>query len=75
MKCEGKCHLKKELEKEEKKEKAPSGNIKEKHEVWLAQELPCLQKEIILPDAQHHFTYQQQDLEGFALPVFRPPVC
>lgn len=32
MHCEGKCHLKKELEKEEKKESAPTGNSKEKIE-------------------------------------------
>lgn len=74
MGCEGKCHLKKELAKEEKKEQAPSGNMKEKHEVWLAQELPNLQQEEILHAIEHHFSYSARNLPGFVLPVFHPPV-
>ncbi|MCG3167054.1 MAG: hypothetical protein POELPBGB_02837 [Bacteroidia bacterium] len=36
--CEGKCHLKKELQKEDKKENTPTGSSKEKFEVNLFSE-------------------------------------
>ncbi len=35
MHCEGKCHLKKELDKEQKSESTPTGNSKEKFEITL----------------------------------------
>lgn len=43
MHCEGKCHLKKELDKEEKKESTPTGSSKEKVEITLFNEsIPVL---------------------------------
>ncbi len=33
--CEGKCHLKKQLEEEEKKEQAPFSSKEDKHEIQL----------------------------------------
>jgi hypothetical protein len=33
MHCNGKCHLRKQLQKEDKKENSPSNNIKEKFEI------------------------------------------
>ncbi|MCC6601467.1 MAG: hypothetical protein IT223_12465 [Crocinitomicaceae bacterium] len=41
MKCDGKCHLKKELEKEEKKNTGPLASSKEKKEEQLCQEVKC----------------------------------
>lgn len=38
MHCDGKCHLKKELDKEEKKEQSPVNPVKEKNEVQLFSE-------------------------------------
>ncbi|MGE0635919.1 MAG: hypothetical protein AB7G44_17465 [Bacteroidia bacterium] len=38
MHCEGKCHLKKELDKEEKSENTPAGSGKEKFEITLFNE-------------------------------------
>lgn len=35
MQCEGKCHLKKQLDKEEKKEQSPANPVKEKNEIQL----------------------------------------
>ena len=35
MHCNGKCHLKKELQKEEKKDQSPFSSVKEKMEVQL----------------------------------------
>src|ERR1700758_1201773 len=35
MHCNGKCHLKKELQKEEKKDQSPFSNVKDKVEVQL----------------------------------------
>lgn len=35
MHCEGKCHLKKELDKEKKKEQSPANPLKEKNEIQL----------------------------------------
>lgn len=38
MHCNGKCHLKKQLQKEDKKENAPSGNLKNKSELQFFSE-------------------------------------
>lgn len=35
MQCNGKCHLKKELDKEESKEQSPVNPVKEKNEIQL----------------------------------------
>lgn len=38
MHCDGKCHLKKQFEKEEKKEQSPSNSGKEKNDIQLFSE-------------------------------------
>ncbi len=71
--CEGKCHLKKELQKEDKKESTPAGSSKEKFEITLFNSFH--KQEIVfettLPTSQ--FLYILFLSEKHLTPVFHPP--
>ena len=73
MHCEGKCHLKKELQKEDKKESTPTGSSKEKFEITLFNSFH--KQEIVfetaLPNSQ--FLYTLFLSEKHLTPVFQPP--
>lgn len=72
--CNGKCHLKKQLAKEEKRESAPSNNLKEKSEIQLFSQ----KAETVFPD---HFATGNLSFAPFQLTkpfspsftVFHPP--
>lgn len=74
MHCEGKCHLKKELDKEEKKEQSPANPIKEKNEVQLfsekRNEINFLSTEVsINVNSLYQFSVTDQHLFS----IFHPP--
>jgi len=71
--CEGKCHLKKELDKEEKSESTPSGSSKEKFEITLF--IPVHEQKIVIEETviKPVFGYTASLTEKFAVPVFHPP--
>lgn len=75
MQCEGKCHLKKQLDKEEKKEQLPANPIKEKQEIQLlfsennfdiSQFTTSIQNELI---AFYSFPFSDQHIHA----IFHPP--
>ncbi|MGQ0827392.1 MAG: hypothetical protein ACT4ON_03240 [Bacteroidota bacterium] len=76
LKCNGKCHLKKQLEKEEKKENAPSNNIKTKTEIQFFSEdkLFAFLNNIRKQD-QHHSLYLFSESDSHLSSVFHPPAC
>ncbi len=73
MHCEGKCHLKKELDKEEKSGNTPTGNCKEKFEITLYNTIH--EEEIIFEDLiiKPVFTYSTILTDKVVFPVFHPP--
>lgn len=72
MNCNGKCHLKKQLEKEDKKEEAPT-SLKEKSEVQFysapASTTFVYTSTFILHNTLYIVTYP--DTPGYA--IFHPP--
>lgn len=73
MHCEGKCHLKKELDKEQKSESTSTGNSKEKFEITLyntIHEEKFIFEEVIIKPV---FTYSTILTDKVVIPVFHPP--
>lgn len=75
MHCNGKCHLKKQLEKQEKKEKPVSNAAKEKCELHYFSDIKI---EIYLAplffvSKDFHTTYKPSFSSKIALSVFHPP--
>ncbi|HWY13437.1 MAG TPA: hypothetical protein VN026_19065 [Bacteroidia bacterium] len=72
--CKGSCQLKKQLADDDKKEQAPSNNLKEVKEFQLfcQQQLPHA---FILPlmFERNFITYQSTKTKGVAFSVFHPP--
>lgn len=76
LKCNGRCHLKKQLEKEEKKENAPSNNIKNKIEIQLFSENKSFAfLNNMRNKDQHHFIYLFSLSDSHLSSVFHPPSC
>lgn len=76
MHCNGKCHLKKQLEKDEKRENAPVNNVKEKLEIQL---FPQFQNNSLFHlYATGKFVFAPfNDLEASSpsFSIFHPPSC
>ena len=72
MHCEGKCHLKKELEKEEKKESTPSGS-KEKIEIILYSETTTTLSFAASEPVKSSFIYSEIYPQDFTGKIFHPP--
>ncbi len=72
MHCEGKCHLKKELEKEEKKESTPSGS-KEKIEIILYSEKTTTVSFVASEPVKSSFIYSEIYPQDFTRKIFHPP--
>lgn len=73
MFCEGKCYLKKKLQKEEKKEQAPTGSSKEKFEITL---FNTFQEQKIMFDTtlpNTLFSYTPLLSDEHLASVFHPP--
>ena len=74
MNCNGKCHLKKELQKDDKRDNSPSGGMKEKMEVQLFNS-NCSVSSPVLPFVKTNYSisanqnYSRLDHSS----VFHPP--
>jgi hypothetical protein len=73
MHCEGKCHLKKELDKEEKNESTPTGSSKEKFEITLYNSIH--EEKIVFEEVtvKPVFAYTANLTDKVVVPVFHPP--
>jgi hypothetical protein len=79
MHCNGKCHLAKELDKQERQEKPMTGTSKFKMEIqeFAATICPTFQLTFSLP-SQHtptYFGYSEIRLESYLSEIFHPPTC
>ena len=73
MKCNGKCHLMKELQKEEKKEQSPFG-MKEKIEVQLFNSLCSVSTSVLSFVKIKHTTIYSQNYSSLnSASIFHPP--
>lgn len=73
MHCNGKCHLKKQLEKQEKKENSGSNNLKEKFEIQFFSEKTALINFLPLEKNKSTITYLPGNSNKHLLAVFHPP--
>ena len=74
MHCNGKCHLRKQLQKESKKENAPANNVKNKLEIQFFSESNSLIQFIAKPtDKDHFINYYFIPYSKHIVSVFRPP--
>jgi hypothetical protein len=75
MHCNGKCHLKKQLEKEDKKENSGTTSSKEKFEIqFCSPTKPLLQpKQQLAKNTQYHSRYLFSFSELHLLSIFHPP--
>lgn len=74
MHCEGKCHLKKELDKEEKNESTPAGSNKEKYEIILFNSIkPALTFLFIQASSEQHFFNETINYPLSLSAIFHPP--
>ena len=71
--CEGKCHLKKELAKEEKKETTPNGSSKEKFEVTLFNNINTAILAFADLKLKTIFHYRETITDKIPVSVFHPP--
>jgi len=74
LKCNGKCHLKKQLAKQDKKENTPSNNIKTKLEIQLFSENKSFAfVNSITKKNRHYSIYLFSDSDPHPSSVFHPP--
>lgn len=74
MKCNGKCHLAKELKKQDKKENTPSNSLKEKLEIqfFSTTTTPKI-KGIASNNEELHSPYLFSNYSNFLDAIFHPP--
>lgn len=74
LKCNGKCHLRKQLQKEDKKENTPANNLKDKFEVQFISELQNIKlqtnenKKVVL-----NVKYNNRNYDKHTKDVYHPP--
>lgn len=73
MHCNGKCHLKKQLEKEEKKQEPLPGSSKEKSEIQFHSIAVISELTITSTERVPHFIYCFSYPDAPVLSVFHPP--
>jgi hypothetical protein len=73
MHCNGKCHLKKQLDKEDKKQSLP-GSSKEKSEVQFYSNVTVPELIIINNEIIPHFIYSVSYPDAPILSIFHPPL-
>ena len=73
MHCNGKCHLKKQLEKENKKEDSAPTSVKEKSELQFHSTPQAVTLQLTIHQLIPHFTYLFSFSESPLLSVFHPP--
>jgi hypothetical protein len=72
MRCNGKCHLKKQLKEQDKKESAPVNSIKEKYEVQFLYSPAALYMDNST-GITVSFTYSSPASERAEASIFHPP--
>lgn len=73
MRCNGKCHLKKQLQKEDKKEKQQN-TVKEKSENQFFNEyLLGVTEQHLIAKKEHYFSTFLKPYSTYLLSVFHPP--
>ncbi|MCE9538498.1 MAG: hypothetical protein K8R85_04665 [Bacteroidetes bacterium] len=76
MHCNGKCHMVKQLNEEDKKENSPLNNLKEKFEVQLfSQDRKTTLFEIYLTGENTFSAFQLSKTSNPSFSVFHPPTC
>jgi hypothetical protein len=73
MQCNGKCYLKKQLEKEEKKQEPLPGSLKEKSEVQFHSIAVISELKITSTECVPYFIYSFSLPDAPAFSVFHPP--
>lgn len=76
MQCNGKCHLKKELEKEDKRKQQEERKVQVEELVFIPQpEIREVIDAVYFPekDSGQHFFAVQQKTNGFSPYIFHPP--
>lgn len=74
LKCYGSCHLKKQLDKEEKSENVPSGNSKNKFEIDFFNENNDKFFSIFITNtSKHQLFYHSKTTVGFTISLYHPP--
>jgi hypothetical protein len=72
--CNGKCHLKKQLAKEEKRENVPANNLKEKSEIQLFyQNAGSFFPDHYVTGNRSYASFQLTETLSPSFPVFHPP--
>lgn len=74
MHCDGKCHLKKQLKKEEKREKSPLSN-KEQNEIFYCHEFSFALQKPVAELKEKSFTYHFHLKTSAPGAIFQPPKC
>lgn len=73
MHCNGKCHLRKQLEKQEKKENSASNNLKEKFEIQFFSEKAIFIHPLSSEKNKLSISYLLGMYDEHLLTVFHPP--
>lgn len=74
MHCNGKCHLKKQLDKEDKKEQSLPDPSKEKSEVQFHSTVVISELVVTSIEITPHFTYSFSYPDAPAFAIFHPPI-
>ena len=74
LKCHGSCHLKKQLDKEEKSRNFPSGNSKNKFEnIFFNENNEKIMNEFFTNSVKYQLFYKSKTTIGFSNPLYHPP--
>jgi hypothetical protein len=75
MHCNGKCHLKKQLDKEDKQQQSLPGSSKEKSEIQFYSTAIVSGLTITSTEITPHFTYSFSYPDAPVLSIFHPPTA
>ncbi len=76
MHCNGKCHMMKKMQEEDKKENSPVNSLKEKYEIQLFADFKIAVKiTAISTIIKHQSFYSSSESASHLLSVFHPPTC
>ena len=73
MKCNGKCHLRKQLQKQEKEESNPFSTLREKADFSICNAIEVLRFSPGTDAAPVHFRYMFSSSSAFPRSIFHPP--
>ena len=75
MHCNGQCHLKKQLQKQEKNESTPVNPVKEKNVIQLFSQSQIFNFSDIETGSTIYSSYLLKEIKSSAPSVFHPPTC